>query len=319
MANVFITDHNSDLSPVLPAHPAPPGNTSRVPSPAETPAGPPTPIHVADLADPRLSPYRNVKDRDLERLRTGASAADPSAPGLFLVEGELVVRQLASSRFPIHSVLLTPQRLAAMQDWLVTLPASTPVYLVNQDLMNQIVGFDIHRGVLAAALRGTPCAAPDLIARSRVLIILEDLTNHDNVGGIFRTVAGLAGSEHTAILLSPRTCEPLYRKSVRVSIGQALHVPFAVLPDWPASLPSLAAAGFTVVATTPDPSAMPLERCPRPAKLALLVGSEGPGLTRPAIDASQVRVRIPMQSSVDSLNVVVATGIALHALLPNAG
>lgn len=283
---------------------------------------PANPDHLpaVSLDDPRLAPYRNVKDRDLERLRTGAQAGEGDAPaGLFLVEGELVVRQLIGSRFAIDSILLTPQRLEAMADTVGQLPPGTPVHVVGQDLMNQIVGFDIHRGVLAAARRGPGLKARDLIASCRTLVVLEDLTNHDNVGGIFRTVAGLAGVRDVGILLSPRTCDPLYRKSVRVSVGQALRVPFAVLEDWPGGLCELAAAGFTVVATTPGDDSIPLGELPPPSKLALLVGSEGPGLTGPALACAATKVRIPMHGGVDSLNVVVATGIALAGLIRDGG
>jgi tRNA G18 (ribose-2'-O)-methylase SpoU len=283
------------------------------PTPAHASGSRPALIPISSLDDPRLAPYRNVKDRDLDRLRSGLHAS--AAPGLFLVEGELVVRQLTSTRFPIDSVLLTPNRADSMADWLASLPSTTPVFLVPQDTMNLIVGFDIHRGVLAAAQRGTPLDADQLIAESRVLVVLEDLTNHDNVGGIFRTLAGLAGVEQVGVLLSPRTCDPLYRKSVRVSIGQAMRVPFATLEPWPAGLTRLRHAGFTLVATTPGPDSTPLDACPRPERTALLVGSEGPGLTPQALAHADQRVRIPMRSSVDSLNVVVATGIALHALL----
>ncbi len=269
-------------------------------------------IPVDSLADPRLDPYRNVKDRDLERLR----AAHTQSTGLFLVEGELVVRELARSRFAIDSVLLSHARAEAMRDWLESLPPEVPIYLASQDLMNQIVGFDIHRGVLAAARRGEPLDARDLIASASTLVILEDLTNHDNVGGIFRTAAGLAGIDHAAVLFTPRTCDPLYRKSVRVSIGQAMRLPFACLADWPAALDQIRAAGFTLIATTPDPDAVALDQCPRPGKLALLVGSEGPGLSQQALAKADRKVRIPMHAGVDSLNVVVATAIALHALKP---
>lgn len=270
---------------------------------------PPSPhidaIAIDDPGDPRVAPYLNVKDRDLAR------ADGPG--GLFLVEGELVVAQLPGSRLRAESVLVTPGRLASMGPVLAAL--GCPVYIASPEVMNRIVGFNIHRGVLAAARRGPGLTPGAVAAGAEALLVAEDLSNHDNTGGLFRTLAGLAGPERSGVILSPRSCDPLYRKSVRVSVGQALRVPFAFEPDWPGGLEALRAAGFTLVAATLDPSAMPLDECPPVERPALLVGAEGPGLTPQALAKAEWRVRIPMRGGVDSLNVVVAAGIVLARLL----
>lgn len=281
---------------------------------------PPRLIPVESLRDPRLAPYANLKDRDLERGRlSGADAADGHAGGLFIAEGALVVRQLVASRFRTRSLLVTPTRLAAVRDAIDALPPEIPVFLAPQDLMNQIVGFDMHRGVLAVGERGEPTPASWLRSRCRVVLAAEGMSNHDNVGGLFRTLAGLAGIDAAGVLLDPSACDPLYRKSVRVSMGQALRVPFAVAPKWPDELHAFRAEGFRVVALTLAPGSVSLSaagRTPPGGKLLLLVGAEGPGLSPGAQAGADLRVTIPMRGGVDSLNVVVAAAIALAALIP---
>jgi tRNA G18 (ribose-2'-O)-methylase SpoU len=273
---------------------------------------PPTLITISDLSDPRVAPYLNLKDRDLQRL---ALAPGSDTGGLFICEAELTVRQLLGSRFQPVSMLLTPARAESLADLIATLPDGVPVLLAAPDIMNAIAGFDIHRGVLAAARRAPMPPLDQLLSRD-VLLVGEGLSNHDNVGGLFRTVAGVAGTERAAIVLDPKACDPLYRKSVRVSIGQALKLPFTVAHRWPEDLAAIRAAGFTLVAMTPGPSAIDLREVSVPKKLALMVGAEGPGLSDQALAAADVRAKIDMAPGVDSLNVVVAAGIALHALLP---
>jgi tRNA G18 (ribose-2'-O)-methylase SpoU len=267
-------------------------------------------VEVSDLADPRLVDYATMRDAELRQREHGESPG-----GRFMAEGELVVRRLLDSPFRPVSVLLTLTRLETMREALTGMPVGTPVYLAAQSLMNSVAGFNIHRGVLASALRGAPRRAADLIARCRTLVCLENLTNHDNVGGIFRSAAALAGPS-VGILLSPGCCDPLYRKSIRVSMGHALHVPFAVLEPWPGALETARAAGFLVIGLTPEATASPIhEVCPGvAARPLLLLGAEGPGLTSGAMDASDVRVRIPISPDVDSLNVGIAAAIALHRL-----
>lgn len=270
-------------------------------------------ITISDPADPRVAPYLNLRDRDLQRLAL-APGADPH--GLFICEAELTVRQLIGSRFNPVSMLVTERKASTLGDLLNHWPPEAPIYIAEPRVMNAIAGFDIHRGVLAAVRRGPATPLADLLGTRRVLVIGEGLSNHDNVGGLFRSVAGLAGCEHAGIVLDPRACDPLYRKSVRVSIGQALRLAYAVAEDWPSDLLRVRSAGFTLVALTPGAGSVDVRTVAPPERLALLVGAEGPGLSEDAMRHADVRARIDMQPGVDSLNVVVATAIALHALLP---
>lgn len=267
-------------------------------------------VEVSDLADPRLADYATLRDAELRHRERGESPG-----GRFMAEGELVVRRLLDSQFRPVSVLLTATRLEALRDALVRLPAGTPVYLAGQNLMNEVVGFNIHRGVLASAERGPGLDPSRLLERCRTLVALEGLTNHDNVGGIFRSVAALAGPA-SGVLLSPGCCDPLYRKSIRVSMGHALRIPFAVLAPWPDALAGVRAAGFTVIAMTPGAGAVPIQelRLGAGRRALLLLGAEGPGLSPEAMRAADLCVRIPISPDVDSLNVGTAAAIALHRM-----
>lgn len=273
-------------------------------------------VKLTDLADPRLADYAGLRHAHAHDQARAADAA-AAAGGTFIAEGDLVVGLLAGSRFPTRSVLVAQRRLAGVADMLARLPGGTPIYTVEQSLMNELVGFDIHRGVLAVAERGPGLAAADVIAGADVLIVMEDLANHDNVGGIFRCAAALAGPR-PGVLLSPRCADPLYRKAVRVSMGHALRVPFAVLDDWPGGLAAIARAGFGLIGLTPGPGAVDLREVPPRARAALVVGTEGPGLSAGAmgvIAREGVLARIAMTPGVDSLNVMVATAVALHRLV----
>jgi len=264
---------------------------------------------VSDSTDPRLADYANLTDAQLQNLeRVGGR-------GVFIAEGELVVRQLLSSPCTTRSVLLTEGALARLVDTLATLPAETPVYLASEAVLAGVVGFNFHRGVVACGERPPEPPLDAVLATARALVVLEDLSNHDNVGGIFRNVAALAG-RRTAVLLSPGTCDPLYRKALRVSIGQALHIPFRRLAEWTHDLDRLRAAGFTLLALTPDPGAVDLGTLEARGihRPALLLGAEGPGLTPAAFAKADLRVRIPIAPGVDSLNVSVAAAVALSRL-----
>jgi tRNA G18 (ribose-2'-O)-methylase SpoU len=274
-------------------------------------------VAIDSLADPRLAPYANLRDAELHQR------ADPLHPGgLFIGEGELVVRRLLESRYATHSVLVTPTRVKTMRDALGALPEHVPVYVVPQGVMNGIVGFNIHRGVLALGARPAPVMLgvddlPEAVRAARVLVVMEDLTNHDNVGSIFRNVAALAGAGQSAILLSPRCADPLYRKSLRVSVGHALTVPFARVGGWPGAIGGLRAAGWRVVALGTRADAHDLDPAsgPRPGKLCLVIGSEGPGLGERTLAAADEIVRIPMAAGVDSLNAATACAVALAAMI----
>lgn len=273
------------------------------------------PIQRGD--DPRLAPYAGVKQR--QRAQGEIPAGDSGGEfgdGSFLAEGELVVGLLLASAYRVRSVLLTPVRLEAMGRALGVLPAGTPVYVAPQDVMTGVVGFHIHRGVLASAERGAGRTMADVVEASpRGLVVMEGLTNADNVGAIFRNTAALGGAG-VGVLLSPTCCDPLYRKAIRVSMGHVLRTPWAIAEPWPAALGTLRRAGYEVLGLTPG-GEDDLGTMAPPEKPAIVVGSEGPGLSGAALAAVDRRVRIGMGAGVDSLNVGTATALALHRLFPS--
>jgi tRNA G18 (ribose-2'-O)-methylase SpoU len=267
-------------------------------------------IEIDDPADERLTPYRGVADRELlQRL------------GLFIVEGRLVVRRLLlESRFTAASVLVTGNALASLADVLPGRVPDLPVYIVPQSVMDTVSGFNMHRGCLATGIRApgvTVDALPVLRSPAR-LLVLEQVSNPDNIGGIFRCAAALGGD---AIVLGRGCGDPLYRKAIRTSIGTTLTVPFVTGAGWPDIFGFLQARGFTSVALTTSPDAHDIgEAAPALGAsnaVALLLGNEGHGLSVDGLAGADVHVRISMAPGVDSLNVTVAAGIALHALGTN--
>lgn len=228
----------------------------------------------------------------------------------------VVRRLLEGSRFTTRSLLLTPAALASFTDLDARL-AGLPVYVAEQRAMNAVAGFDIHRGCLAAGERGPSPAWQEVVAAAGTVVVLERVANADNVGGIFRNAAALGAD---AVLLDQASTDPLYRKAIRTSMGAALHVPFAVMTDWPGDLGRLRAAGFTLVALTPAVGARTLtdvasQLGAQPGtgrRIALLLGHEGSGLSDEALAAAGMHARIPMATSVDSLNVATAAAIALY-------
>jgi tRNA G18 (ribose-2'-O)-methylase SpoU len=260
-------------------------------------------IAVEDPADPRLEPYRAVRERDLA-----------GREGRFIAEGEVVLRVLLTrSRLPVESVLVSEKRAGALGDLLARVPPEVPVYVAPHDVMSGIVGFPIHRGLLAIGRRGPNRSTAELLAGlppAATVLGLIGLTNHDNVGGVFRNAAGFGAD---AVLLDGTSCDPLYRKAIRVSVGAALIVPFARGGTAGEMLRALAEAGFETVALTPA-GAEPLSAYRRAPRTALLLGAEGPGLP-PDILARARTVRIPMAEGFDSLNVATASGVALHHLM----
>jgi tRNA G18 (ribose-2'-O)-methylase SpoU len=263
-------------------------------------------ISIASLDDERVAPYRWVADpRRLE------------AEGLFVAEGRLVVPQLldASSRpgrfaGAAHSVLLSPSAHEHLRPQLDSYP-QVPIFVVPQAVMNELVGFNMHRGCLALGRRPvTPALdALDLGAAARV-IVLEGVNNPDNIGGVFRSGAAFNAD---LVALGPGCADPLYRKSIRTSIAATLEVPYAQAEPWPQALDQLKRSGFRVVALTTAAFATPLPQLSaRHPRLALLAGSEGSGLSDTALAAADERVTIPMSGRVDSLNVATALAIALY-------
>jgi tRNA G18 (ribose-2'-O)-methylase SpoU len=254
------------------------------------------PISSAD--DPRIAPYRGVKERDLIREQ-----------GRFIVEGAVTLAKLGP-RFPVESLFLVESRVEPMAGMLAKLDPGIPVYVATQGVMDAITGFHIHRGVLALARRGEEPTVEELIAglgRGKLtLLTLITLANHDNVGACFRNAAALGAD---AALLDEASCDPLYRKSIRVSAGTALSLPFARSGDGASVLSALEAADVECWALTPSGGEV-LQQLEPPQRLALVLGAEGPGLPEDLMARCR-RVSIPMTPGMDSLNVATAGAIAL--------
>jgi len=267
-----------------------------------------TPITHTD--DPRIEPYRAVRERDLLAQR-----GEDGRPGRFVAEGEVVLRLLARrGRFGLESVLISDKRIASLADLVDELPAECPVYVASQAVMDAIVGFPIHRGVLAIGLRGEEPDAQALLGASAgngLVVACIGIANHDNIGGIFRNAAAFGAS---AVLLDGESCDPLYRKAIRVSVGAAMTVPFARIAEPAAMIETLQRNSFTTIALSPR-GAQTLDEIARETsgRVALLLGAEGPGLPAEVLD--KVRsARIPMAGDFDSLNVATTSGVALYAL-----
>lgn len=256
-------------------------------------------IEVADAEDPRLSDFRDLTDADVR----------PDRRGIVIAEGANVVERLLTSRYRVRAVIGVRARIESLAAALSTV--DVPVYAVDKWLLSNVVGFRVTRGILASADRPAPPSLDGLLTSSRRLAVLEALNDFENLGSLFRNAAAFGVD---GVLLDPRCADPLYRRSVRVSMGHVLRVPFAVLSDWPGALKALRDKGFTVVAMTPSADAVPLAEVGRPEKWAVLLGAEGPGLTPTAVDAADVVARIPMAGGVDSLNVATAGAIAFALL-----
>lgn len=257
-------------------------------------------IEVTDAGDVRLADFRDLMDVDVR----------PDRRGVVIAEGVNVVERLVHSPYPVRAVFGVPARIEALRPILV--PLDVPVFVADKWLLSEIVGFRVTRGVLASAQRPAPPDLTSLLSSARRIAVLEALNDFENLGALFRNAAAFGID---AVLLDPRTADPLYRRSVRVSMGHVLRVPFAELPGaWPASLELLRAHGFTTLALTPHPPAVDLKTITPPERWAVLLGAEGPGLTPEALAAADHRVRIPMASGVDSLNVSTAAAITFAHL-----
>lgn len=271
------------------------------------------PAAVTGPDDRRVDDYRRLHDARARRLM---ERPDDGRPGFFVAEGAHALQRLLASGRRLRSVLVDQIRLEALADVLGGLDA--PVLVADQATLRAVAGFPVHRGVLAAADRWELPDPAEMLAGARRVAILEDINDHENLGVIFRS-AGSLGVD--ALLLSPRCCDPLYRRSVRVSMGHVLAVPWTRLEPWPEALDRVAGAGFSLIALTPAADAEPLTVWNPAAeeRAAVLLGAEGPGLSPAALAAAHRRLTIPMRQAEDSLNVGSAAAIAFYALTsPNA-
>ncbi len=258
---------------------------------------------ITDPLDPRLADYRALTD---VALRTKFEAPH----GLFIAEGELVLRRALRAGYRARSVLVDAKRVDQIEDADV---GDAPVYAAGQDLLERVTGFHVHRGVLASFLRRPLPTAAEVLGTAQRVAILEDVNNHTNVGAVFRGAAALGMD---AVLLSPSCADPLYRRSVRVSMGEVFAVPYAKLEPWPSALSSVREAGFSVLALTPAVDAIPIQQLSdeQRRRPALMLGAEGSGISPPAMRHAQARVVIPMRRGVDSLNVAAAAAVAFWEL-----
>jgi tRNA G18 (ribose-2'-O)-methylase SpoU len=265
-----------------------------------------TPECIDDAADPRLADYVGLSDPELRRgLETSG--------GFFVAEGPLVVRTLLSTPYRVRSVLVTPAQRDALVDVLTRVDA--PVYVVSPEVMRHTVGFDLHRGAVAAADRRPLPPIASVVKGASRIAVLERVNDHENLGVLFRNAAAFAID---GMLLCPQTSDPLYRRSVRVSIGHVLTVPWTRAEPWPDALDQLRVEGFRVVALTPASDAEPLDNLAARSdeRIAFLLGAEGPGLSAAALARADLHARIPIAAGVDSLNVAVAAAIAFHRFAP---
>lgn len=266
--------------------------------------------YVTDAADPRLVDYRDLTDVALRRV------LEPQG-GLYLAEsGKVLARALGAGHRP-RSVLTQQKWLDEVEHLLATAlgeeASAVPVYVVDADLAEQVTGYAIHRGLLASMHRPVTPPVRELLARARRVVVLEDLVDHTNVGAVFRAAAGMGAD---AVLVSPRCADPLYRRSIRVSMGTVFQVPWTRLPSWREGAELLHDAGFTIAALALAEDAVSLDdfAADPPDRVAIVLGAEGDGLSRPAIRAADAIVTIPMAGGVDSLNVAAAASVALWAL-----
>ena len=266
---------------------------------------------ITDATDPRLADYVRLTD---VRLRRSLEAEH----GLFIAEGEKVISRAMAAGYPVRSLLVSRDKLATIAD--VAASCEAPLYVLSPEIAEQLTGYHVHRGALASMQRLPLPSVADVLASARRIVVLEDIVDHANVGSVFRCVAALG---FDAVLLAPRCADPLYRRSVKVSMGAVLAVPYSRLPDWRGGLAELRSAGFRLLALTPDPAAVPIGELAEPAargnttrsdKVALLVGGEGSGLSGRWLAAADQAVRIPMSRGIDSLNVAAAAAIACYLL-----
>ena len=267
-------------------------------------------VRITDPADPRLTDYTDLKDVALRSVREPAE-------GLYMAESSTVIRRALAAGHRPRSFLMADRWLGSMADVVARWPG-VPVFVGTEAVLEAITGFHLHRGALAAMHRPELPSVRELVGAvrggqgARRVAVLEDIVDHTNVGAAFRSAAALGVD---AVLVTPRCADPLYRRSVRVSMGTVFQVPWTRFGSWPGGLRDLQEAGFVVAALALTDDAVSLDDlvADPPERLALVLGSEGHGMTQPAIAACDVVVKIPMAGGVDSLNVAAASAVAFWA------
>lgn len=262
-------------------------------------------VEIATLEHPLLADYRGLTDVAMRRL------LEPEG-GIYLAESAKVIERAVRAGHRPRSVLLQQKWLDEL-GWLQDEFPDVPVFVAPPALLEEITGFAMHRGALASMHRPELPDARALLAEARTVVVLEDIVDHTNVGAAFRSAAGLGAD---AVLISPRCADPLYRRSVRVSMGTVLQVPWTRIGEWREAAPLLHEAGFTIAALALGPDSVPLPAFAAglPERVAIVLGTEGDGLSRRALAAADVQVEIPMLHGVDSLNVAAASAVALYAV-----
>lgn len=258
-------------------------------------------VEIESAEDPRLADYRDLRDVSLRKHLEAEH-------GLFLAEGEKVVRRAVEAGFTPRSFLMARRWLDGLADVLGGCEA--PCYVVSEALAEEVTGFHVHRGALASLERRPLPSVQEVLNGARSVLVLEDIVDHTNVGAIFRSGAALG---FDAVLLAPRCADPLYRRAVKVAMGAVFALPWTRLPDWYDALPVLSEAGFTTVALTLADDAVPIEDTVRGLdRVALVLGSEGHGLSPRWETSADRRAVIPMREGIDSLNVAAATAVACY-------
>lgn len=267
------------------------------------------PIPLTDPRDPRVEDYFGLTDVNLRRK------LEPER-GLYMAESDKVIRRALAAGHRPRSLLLTPRWVTDLADLVAEVEATgAPVYVAEPPVAEAMTGFHLHRGALAAMHRPELPPVAEVVAGARRVVVVEDVVDHTNVGAIFRSVAALGAD---AVLVTPRCADPLYRRSVRVSMGTVFQVPWTRIDPWPGGMAELQEAGFTVAALALREDALTMRQLEAdlPARLALVLGTEGDGLADRTVAAADLAVRIPMAGGVDSLNVAAASALALYATQP---
>jgi len=264
-------------------------------------------IEIDDAADPRLRDYFGLREASLRR-------SIETEQGMFIAEGEKIILRAAEAGFQARSFMVSPRWVAGLKPVLDA--SDAPCYIVAEPLAEAITGFHVHRGALASFLRKTTWTPEQVIDGAQRLVVAEDIVDHTNVGAIIRSTAALGWD---GLLLAPHAADPLYRRAIKTSMGAVFALPWARLASWSDGLADLQSRGFTVIALSPRDDAIPLAALARqlagnPRPIALLVGTEGAGLSDHWMNQADIIARIPMWAGVDSLNVAAATAIACYAL-----